>query len=111
ALRGEVWTKGFTYLRQAGTKAMSRSAYREAAAWFEQALVALARHPHDTVSMAQAVDVRLELRHALDALGELGREVEMPSRGRSPGREPRRPASCGLGRGLHGRVLQERARL
>jgi tetratricopeptide (TPR) repeat protein len=76
AFRGEVWTKALTYLRQAGTKALSRSAYREAATWFEQALVALARYPEGTEFAAQVVDVRLELRRAVNALGELGREVE-----------------------------------
>src|SRR5262249_52258987 len=75
ASRGEVWRKALIYLRQAGTKAMSRSAYREAAAWFEQALVALARLPEDRESVAQAVDVRLELRQALSVLNELGRLV------------------------------------
>jgi class 3 adenylate cyclase len=64
AFRGEVWTKALTYLRQAGTKAMSHSAYREAATWFEQALVALARYPEGTELAAQVVDVRLELRRA-----------------------------------------------
>jgi class 3 adenylate cyclase/tetratricopeptide (TPR) repeat protein len=76
AFRGEVWTKALTYLRQAGTKALSRSAYREAAAWFEQALVALARHPEGAESVAHPVDVRLQLCHALNALGELGPEAE-----------------------------------
>jgi class 3 adenylate cyclase/tetratricopeptide (TPR) repeat protein len=77
AFRGESWTKALTYLRQAGTKALSRSAHGEAAKWFEQALVVLARHPDDTVSVAQAVDVRLELGLALNMLGELDREGEL----------------------------------
>src|SRR5262245_930746 len=38
ALRGEVWDKALAYFRQAGEKAMMRSAYREAAGYFEQAL-------------------------------------------------------------------------
>src|SRR5215471_7709258 len=45
ALRGEVWDKAVAYLRQAGGKAMERSAYREAAAGFEQALNALRHLP------------------------------------------------------------------
>ena len=45
ALRGEVWDKAVAYCRQAGDKAMARSAYREAVACFEQALVALAHLP------------------------------------------------------------------
>jgi class 3 adenylate cyclase len=43
ALRGEVWEKALAYLRQAGAKAAGRSAYREAAACFEQALGARQR--------------------------------------------------------------------
>ena len=42
ALRGEVWDKALAYCRQAGEKAMARSAYREAVGYFEQALSALA---------------------------------------------------------------------
>ncbi len=45
ALRGEVWDKAVAYGRQAGTKAMARSAYREAVTAFEQALVALEHLP------------------------------------------------------------------
>jgi predicted ATPase len=41
ALRGEVWDKALAYCRQAGEKAIARSAYREAAEYFEQALGAL----------------------------------------------------------------------
>src|SRR4030095_10668505 len=36
ALQGEVWEKALTYYRQAGDKAMTRSAFREAVACFEQ---------------------------------------------------------------------------
>ena len=43
ALRGEVWDKALRYYRQAGAKALARSAYREAVMCFEQALEALAR--------------------------------------------------------------------
>jgi predicted ATPase len=38
AFRGEVWEKAVTYLRQAGAKALARSAYREAVTRFEQGL-------------------------------------------------------------------------
>jgi class 3 adenylate cyclase len=43
ALRGEVWDKALAYCRQAGEKAVARSAYREAVGYFERALSAL---PH-----------------------------------------------------------------
>ncbi|HSF02033.1 MAG TPA: AAA family ATPase, partial [Solirubrobacterales bacterium] len=38
AMRGELWEKAVTYLREAGERATARSAYREAATAFEQAL-------------------------------------------------------------------------
>jgi predicted ATPase len=45
ALRGELWEKAITYLRQAGLRAMARGANREAVAHLEQALEALGRLP------------------------------------------------------------------
>ncbi len=76
ALRGEEWAKAVGYLRQAGAKAAGRSAYREAGACFEQALGALPHLPEDRETLEQAVDLRVELRHALYPLGELGRVFE-----------------------------------
>jgi tetratricopeptide (TPR) repeat protein len=70
AVRGEVWDKAVHYLREAGMKALWRSANREAAAYFEQALAHLARLPETSETLAQAVDIRLELRNALVPLGE-----------------------------------------
>jgi predicted ATPase len=73
ALRGEVWAKALAYGRQAGEKALTRSAHREAVAYFEQALSALAHLPerHDTIE--QAIDLRLTLRTALFPSGDLRR--------------------------------------
>jgi class 3 adenylate cyclase/tetratricopeptide (TPR) repeat protein len=70
ALRGEVWDKAVRYSKQAGDKAMARSAFREGVACFEQALTALPHlpEPHDT--LAQAVDLRIALEGALLASGE-----------------------------------------
>ena len=45
ALRGEGWDKALAYCRQASAKAATRSAYREAVAYFEQALTALQHLP------------------------------------------------------------------
>ena len=45
ALRGEVWDKALAYCRQAGEKALARSAHREAVGYFEQALSALPHLP------------------------------------------------------------------
>src|SRR5262249_16414033 len=73
ALRGEVWDKAVAYCRQAGDKAVARSASREAAACFEQGLVALAHLPEGRARHEQAIDVRFGLRHALSPRLEYGR--------------------------------------
>jgi predicted ATPase/class 3 adenylate cyclase len=73
ALRGEVWDKAVTYFRQAGDKALARSAGREAVACFEQALVALEHLPESRERHEQAIDIRFGLRPALGMLREFGR--------------------------------------
>ncbi|MGI8423529.1 MAG: AAA family ATPase [Chloroflexota bacterium] len=73
AFRGEAWDKAVTYLRQAGTKAFTRSANRESVQYLEQALNCLDHLPEDGDTLAQAIDLRIELRHALWPLGEVGR--------------------------------------
>jgi tetratricopeptide (TPR) repeat protein len=70
AFRGELWGKAVAYYRQAGTKAAMRSAYREAVASFEQALVALKHLPEDPDTRQQAFDLRMELRPWLAPLGD-----------------------------------------
>jgi tetratricopeptide (TPR) repeat protein len=73
ARQGEVWDKAVRYLRQAGTKGFLRSANREAATCFEQALEALRRLPEHPAAIAESLDLRFDLRNALIALAELGR--------------------------------------
>ena len=75
ALRGEVWTKALAYCRQAGEKAMARSAYREAVAAFEQALGTVQHLPDSHDTFGQAIDLRLALRSALYPLGEFGQII------------------------------------
>ncbi len=70
AMRGEMWDKALLYYRQAGSKAMVRSAYREAVVCFEQALEALKRLPESRVAMEQAIDLHFDLRNVLTPLGE-----------------------------------------
>ena len=65
ALRGEVWDKALAYGRQAGEKALARSAHREAVGYFEQALSALPHLPETRDTCEQAIDLRLALRSAL----------------------------------------------
>jgi class 3 adenylate cyclase/tetratricopeptide (TPR) repeat protein len=69
ALRGELWDKAVTYLRQAGAKAFARSANREAVAYLEQAVAALPHVPDTPQALEQGVDVRLALRNSLWPLG------------------------------------------
>jgi tetratricopeptide (TPR) repeat protein len=76
ALRGEIWGKALTYYRQAGTKASMRSAYREAVAGFEQALVALKHLPESRDTLEQAIDLRFDLRNVLFPLAEHERIFE-----------------------------------
>jgi tetratricopeptide (TPR) repeat protein len=70
AVRAEVWEKAVTYLRQAGVKAVARSANREAVTCFEQALTALGHLPETRERLEQAIDLRFDLRTALLPLGE-----------------------------------------
>src|SRR5262249_33037380 len=61
AVRGEMWERAARYLRQAGEKAVARSAIREAIALFEQALAALQRLPESPATLREALDIRLAL--------------------------------------------------
>ena len=76
AARGEVWGKALTYLRQAGAKADARSANREAASYFEQALTALGHLPDDREMREQAIDLHFDLRNSLAPLGKRERALE-----------------------------------
>ena len=60
------------YCRQAGEKALARSAYREAVGYFEQALSALRHLPERRDTLEQAIDLRLALRTALHPSGDSG---------------------------------------
>jgi class 3 adenylate cyclase/tetratricopeptide (TPR) repeat protein len=74
--RAEAWGKAVGYLRQAGDKALGRSASREAADWFVQALDGLGHLPTGPDTLRLAIDLRLDLRAALYALGEFEPMVE-----------------------------------
>jgi class 3 adenylate cyclase len=71
AFAGEVWRKALTYLRRAGAKFIDRPANREAVALFQQALQALTHLPADRNTLEQGIDIRFEIRNALQPLGEL----------------------------------------
>ena len=69
ALGAEAWDKAVGYLRQAAQRTMARSSHDAAAGLLREALRALERLPETPDTLAQAVDVRLELRLALIPLG------------------------------------------
>jgi len=69
-VRAELWGKAVGYLRQAGDKSLGRSANREAVDWFTQALDALGHLPDESDTLRLGVDLRLDLRGALYALGD-----------------------------------------
>jgi class 3 adenylate cyclase/tetratricopeptide (TPR) repeat protein len=79
ALRGEVWNKAVTYCQQAGVRAYDRAAFREAVAYFEQALQALAHLPEPDDTRGLALELRLALARPLHALGEHGRRLTLLS--------------------------------
>jgi hypothetical protein len=71
--QGEVWDKAFTYLRQAGAKAVALCADREAVGFYERALAALEHLPEGPVRDGQSIDLALEMRAPLWRLGRLER--------------------------------------
>jgi tetratricopeptide (TPR) repeat protein len=70
-----VWDKALVYCRQAGEKALARSAHREAVGYFEQALSARAHLPDQRTTCEQAIDLQLALYTALRAFGEFARAL------------------------------------
>ena len=97
AVRGEVWDKALVYCRQAGDKALARSAYREAVGSFEQALGTLSHLPETRDTCEQAIDLRLALRSALMPSERLWACPGLSARGRDLRGDPRRPTSAGTG--------------
>jgi predicted ATPase len=75
ARRGEVWDKALAYCRQAGEKAIARSAHREAIGYYEQALSVLPHLPEQRHTREQAIELRLALCSALQAFGDFGRSL------------------------------------
>jgi predicted ATPase len=70
AFLGTVWDKALHYSRRAGAKAAVHSAYGEAVACFEHALVALRHLPENRDTRELAIDLRFDLRNGLFPLGE-----------------------------------------
>jgi len=68
ASRGEVWEKAMAHLHQAGRKAAARSAYQEAASYFEQALETLKHLPESRKTLEHGIELRIDLGPALIAM-------------------------------------------
>lgn len=67
--KAQRWSAAAGYSREAGDKAITRSAYPAARRFFDQALRAIAKAPQDTEHLQLAVDVRLSQRVAVMATG------------------------------------------
>ena len=76
ALYGEIWDKAVLYLKEAGTKALSRSSFRNAVLHFERALEALRHLPESPDNIRQGIDLRIEIRGALFVFNERKRGFE-----------------------------------
>jgi tetratricopeptide (TPR) repeat protein len=76
AVRGEMWEKAVSYLHRSGGKAFARSANRQAAAYYEQALSVLGRLPESRDTMQLAMALRFDQRNALQLLGQIPKSIE-----------------------------------
>jgi tetratricopeptide (TPR) repeat protein len=76
ALRAEQWETAADYLRQAGHKAVSRSAFQEAILAYDNALAAIEHFPESRGRQEQAIDLRLDLRVPLQAMTRTNRLLE-----------------------------------
>jgi class 3 adenylate cyclase/tetratricopeptide (TPR) repeat protein len=73
ALRGEMWDTAVRTFQEAAIRAEARSAPRQAAAFYEEALGALTHLPRSAELAAREIDLYLGLRGCLFPLGELSR--------------------------------------
>ena len=96
ALRGEVWDKALAYCRQAGEKAMARSAHREAVGYFEQALVPW-RICRSSVTRASRPSTSGLPCAGTPASGDFGRILACLREAEALAEAPRRPAAAGTG--------------
>jgi class 3 adenylate cyclase/tetratricopeptide (TPR) repeat protein len=87
AVRAELWEKALRYLRPAGAKAAARLAYREATAYFEQAVTATQRVPRRLEVLEESIDLRVELRTTLFPLDAYDRLRDHLNEGAALARE------------------------
>jgi predicted ATPase len=106
-----VHAQALPYWQRAGQRALERSAHREAVGCFEQALRALPHLPETRDTREQAIDLRLALRTAFQALGDFGRILVALREAESLAAAPRRPAAAGTGHWLSGYLFQPEGRV
>ncbi|MCA0239816.1 MAG: AAA family ATPase [Proteobacteria bacterium] len=70
ALRAQSWPKATDYLRRAGLRAADRHAYVEAVQLYRQALEASGHLPLSRETLEDAIDIRFDMRNALQPLGD-----------------------------------------
>ena len=76
AHRGKAWATAVLHGRRAGQRAAGRSAYSNAAAFFEQAIHACEQLPQTEAVLAEHIDIRFELRNALFPTAGIARNLE-----------------------------------
>jgi class 3 adenylate cyclase/tetratricopeptide (TPR) repeat protein len=67
----EIWDKAVVYLKDAGAKAMSQSAFTHALSWYQLAFQALGHLPGSRETLAQEIDLHLDSRNVYFLLGDL----------------------------------------
>ncbi|MBK3660968.1 AAA family ATPase [Bradyrhizobium diazoefficiens] len=71
ATRAKDWDKAFGYGRASARKCLARSAFTDAADYFEAAMRSLDKTPENPVREAKAVDIRIEARAAFIGSGHI----------------------------------------
>jgi class 3 adenylate cyclase/tetratricopeptide (TPR) repeat protein len=77
ALHAKAWPEAGSYAQLAAHKSMTRSALQEAARYFEIAIDAVDRLPVSVERERRAIDLRVEARLAIPAIGKLQRWIEL----------------------------------
>ena len=92
AIGAESWDKAVDYARRAGLLALARSAHRDAAAWFDQAVVALGHLPESRELREQAIDLRFDLRNGAPPRRGVRADLRGPTGGGGARESARRPS-------------------
>jgi class 3 adenylate cyclase/tetratricopeptide (TPR) repeat protein len=71
AVKAQDWSKADRYGHLAAKKAFARSAFRDAAGYFQIAMDAVDKQPESTLREQRAIDLRIEARLAFASLGSI----------------------------------------